>query len=234
MNEDLKYDYAVEDELHKPYSIFAKIYALIPSGTDVLDVGCHTGRFGACLKEKGCRVTGIELNGEAVARAKLVLDEVRWASAEDPATFKELEGRFDVILFLDVLEHCRRPEEVLKGAQHALTQRGFVIASIPNIANWWVRKNLLFGKFEYEPIGIMDETHLRFYTIDTARQLFYDAGYNIEVMEHRYSFPFFRVRKFSGRMLTKILGPILPGMFSYQMVIKARPEAKEAAALISR
>jgi hypothetical protein len=89
-----------------------------------------------------------------------------------------------------------------------------------------VRKNLLFGKFEYEPIGIMDETHLRFYTIDTARQLFYDAGYNIEVMEHRYSFPFFRVRKFSGRMLTKILGPILPGMFSYQMVIKARPRGK--------
>jgi len=227
VNEELKYDYTVEDKLHKPYSIFAKIYALIPSGTDVLDVGCHTGRFGACLKEKGCRVTGIELNGEAVARAKLVLDEVRCASAEDPATFEELERRYDVILFLDVLEHCRRPEEVLKLARHALTQRGFVIASIPNIANWWVRKNLLFGRFEYEPIGIMDETHLRFYTIATARNLFHDAGYNIEVMEHRYSFPFFRVRKVFGGMLAKVLGPVLPGVFSYQMVIKARPKAGE-------
>jgi 2-polyprenyl-3-methyl-5-hydroxy-6-metoxy-1,4-benzoquinol methylase len=224
MNEGLKYDYPVEDKLHKPYSIFAKIYALIPSGTDVLDVGCHTGRFGACLKEKGCRVTGIELNADAVTRAKLVLDDVHWASAEDPVTFKELEKRYDVILFLDVLEHCRRPEEVLKLAQHALTQRGFVIASIPNIANWWVRKNLLFGKFEYESSGIMDETHLRFYTIDTARKLFHEAGYKIELMDHRYSFPFFRVRKFFGGMLAKVLGPISPGLYSYQMVIKARPE----------
>jgi 2-polyprenyl-3-methyl-5-hydroxy-6-metoxy-1,4-benzoquinol methylase len=225
MSEDLKYDYSVADELHKPYSIFAKIYALIPGGSEVLDVGCHTGRFGACLKEKGCRVAGIELNSEAAARARLVLDDVRCASAEEPATFKELDRRYDVILFLDVLEHCRSPEEVLKSVQNALTQQGFVIASIPNIANWWVRKNLFFGRFEYESIGIMDETHLRFYTIDTARKLFHDAGYNIELMEHRYSFPFFRVRKVIGGMLAKVLGPVLPGLFSYQMVIKARPEA---------
>jgi 2-polyprenyl-3-methyl-5-hydroxy-6-metoxy-1,4-benzoquinol methylase len=227
MNADLKYDYAVADKLHKPYSIFAKIYGLIPDGSEVLDVGCHTGRFGACLKEKGCRVTGIELDGDAAERAKLALDDVRWANAEDPATFKELEKCYDVILFVDVLEHCRRPEEVLKAAQTVLAPHGFVVASIPNIANWWVRKNLLLGRFEYEPIGIMDETHLRFYTIATARKLFHNAGYIVEVMEHRYSFPFFRIRKFFGGMLARVIGPRLPGLFSYQMVIKARPSGRE-------
>ena len=107
MSEDLKYDYTVADKLHKPYSIFAKINALIPSASEVLDVGCHTGRFGACLREKACRVTGIELNPDAAARARLVLDDVRCASAEDPGTFESLGRRYDVILFLDLLEHCR-------------------------------------------------------------------------------------------------------------------------------
>lgn len=226
MAAELKYEYGVEDQLHKPYSIVAKVYKLIPDGCAVLDVGCYTGRFGALLKKKGCRVAGMEVNPTAIERAKLVLDEVTLADVESDNSFYGLENKYDVILFLDVLEHCRHPEEVLKGAQTALTQNGFVVASIPNIANWSVRKNLLLGRFDYEPMGIMDETHLRFYTIETARKLFYDAGYKIELMEHRYSFPFFRIRKFLGGMLAKLLGPRLPGLFSYQMVIKARPQSR--------
>ncbi|MGH7797746.1 MAG: class I SAM-dependent methyltransferase [Candidatus Binatia bacterium] len=222
---ELKYEYGVEDQLHKPYSVVAKVYKLVPDGRSVLDVGCYTGRFGALLKRKGCRVTGIEVNPMAAERAKLVLDEVRLVDVENSDSFYDLKSKYDVILFLDILEHCRCPREVLKTARDLLTREGFVVASIPNIANWWVRKNLLFGKFEYESIGIMDETHLRFYTIDTVRKLFHEAGYKIELMEHRYSFPFFRVRKCFGGILAKVLGPRLPGMFSYQMVIKARPEA---------
>jgi 2-polyprenyl-3-methyl-5-hydroxy-6-metoxy-1,4-benzoquinol methylase len=220
---ELKYDYGVEDQLHKPYSVVAKVYELIPEGRRVLDVGCYTGRFGALLKRKGCRVTGIEINRTAAERAKLVLDEVRLADIEKEESYFELKGKYDVILFLDILEHCRRPQEVLEAARHLLTRDGFVVASIPNVANWSVRLNLLLGRFDYVPTGLLDETHLRFYTIKTATKLFENSGYRIEGLDHRFSLPWFRVRKRFGGMLSRTLGRFFPGLFSYQMVIKARP-----------
>ncbi len=220
----LKYDHAVIEEIEKPYSIFAKVYQLIPDGASILDMGCHTGQFGAVLKKKACRVTGVEIDVEAAERAKRVLDRVAVGDVENAATFQKLDGQqYDVILFLDVLEHCRHPAGVLNAARKVLKPDGFVVASIPNIANWSVRINLLFGKFDYEPTGLMDETHLRFYTIRTVANLFSAAGYAIDLMDHRYSVPVFRLRKTFGRVLANTLGHFFPGLFSYQMVIKAHP-----------
>ncbi len=220
----LKYDHAVIEELRKPYSIFAKVYQLIPDGALILDVGCHTGQFGAVLKRKACRVTGVEVDTEAARKAIQVLDHVTVGDVENSSTFQALhDQQYDVILFLDVLEHCRYPADVLSAARKLLKADGFVVASIPNIANWSVRINLLFGKFDYEPTGLMDETHLRFYTIKTVTNLFSGAGYTIDFMDHRYSLPIFRLRKTFGRVLANVLGHCFPGVFSYQMVIKARP-----------
>jgi 2-polyprenyl-3-methyl-5-hydroxy-6-metoxy-1,4-benzoquinol methylase len=226
VTDELKYDREAQAEIGKPYSTFAKVYKLIPGGVTVLDVGCHTGQFGAVLKLKGCRVTGIEINAAAADHAKRVLDEVRLADVEAASTFRELNERYDVILFLDILEHCRRPAEILKRARELLGPQGFVVASIPNIANWSTRLNLLLGRFEYEPIGLMDESHLRFYTIKTARKLFDAAGYKIDVIDHRFSLPVFRVRKFLGGTLAKVLGRLFPGLFSYQIIIKASAAAR--------
>ena len=226
MAAELRYDYGVEDQLHKPYSVAAKVYNLVPEGRSVLDVGCYTGRFGALLKRKGCRVTGIEINRTAAELAKLVLDEVMLADIEKTDSIAELQSKYDVILFLDILEHCRYPEAVLEAACHLLTRDGFVVASIPNVANWSVRMNLLRGRFEYASTGLLDETHLRFYTIKTATKLFEDCGYRIDSLDHRYSLPVFRVRKRFGGMLSRTLGRLFPGLFSYQMVIKARPRQR--------
>ena len=223
MADSLKYDREAQAEIGKPYSVFAKIYSLIPEGINVLDVGCHTGKFGAVLKQKGCRVTGIEINAAAAEQARRILDDVQIADVEAVGTFDESNEKYDAILFLDVLEHCHWPAEILKRARQLLAPEGFVIASIPNIANWSMRLNLFLGRFEYEPIGLMDETHLRFYTIKTARKLFETAGYKIELVDHRFSLPVFKIRNFFGGTLAKILGNLFPGMFSYQMVIKARP-----------
>jgi O-antigen biosynthesis protein len=220
--ESLKYDREALAEIRKPYSVFAKVYKLIPDGVSVLDVGCHTGKFGAVLKQKGCRVTGVEIDAAAAEHARRVLDAVRLGDVEEAATFLELGDKFDAILFLDTLEHCRRPSEVLKRARELLTPEGVVIASIPNIANWSMRWSLLMGRFDYEATGLMDETHLRFYTIKSARELFESAGYRIELVDHRFSLPVFRIRKVLGGALAKVLGGSFPGLFSYQMVIKAR------------
>jgi methionine biosynthesis protein MetW len=225
----LKYDYRVDDKIAKPYSIFAKINDLIPAGFRVLDVGCHTGQFGAVLKRKGCRVVGIEVNEQAAARARLVLDQVLVADVEEDRPFQQFQERFDAVLFVDLLEHCRFPERVLNMAQEVLTRDGFVIASIPNIANWEIRLNLLLGRFDYQPMGIMDESHLRFFTIKTATELFEAARYRIESMDHRYSLPVFRIRKFFGGTVAKLFGPMFPGLLSYQMIIKARPRQIQSA-----
>jgi 2-polyprenyl-3-methyl-5-hydroxy-6-metoxy-1,4-benzoquinol methylase len=223
--DNLKYDREAQAEIGKPYSIFAKIYRLIPGGINVLDVGCHTGKFGAILKQKGCRVTGIEINAAAAEQAGRILDDVKIGDVEAVGTFDELNEKYDAILFLDILEHCHWPAEVLKRARELLAPEGFVIASIPNIANWSIRLNLFLGRFEYEAIGLMDETHLRFYTIKTALNLFETAGYEIELVDHRFSLPVFRIRNFLGGTLAKILGHFFPGLFSYQMIIKARAVA---------
>lgn len=219
----LKYDREAQAEIQKPYSVFAKIYRLVPEGSKVLDVGCHNGKFGAVLKQKGCRVTGIEMDAAAAEQAKRILDDLRVADVEAVDTFNNLNEKFDVVLFLDILEHCHWPAEILSRVRQSLSPGGFIVASIPNIANWSTRLNLFLGRFEYERTGLMDETHLRFYTIKTARKLFETAGYRIELVDHRFSLPVFRVRKFFGGTLAKILGYFFPGLFSYQIIIKARP-----------
>lgn len=219
----LKYDREAQAEIQKPYSVFAKIYKLVPEGSNVLDVGCHTGKFGAVLKQKGCRVTGIEIDAAAAEQAKRRLDDLILADVEAVDTFHNVSEKYDVILFLDILEHCLWPAEILSRVRQSLSTGGFVIASIPNIANWSTRLNLFFGRFDYERTGLMDETHLRFYTIKTARKLFETAGYRIELVDHRFNLPVFRVRKIFGGTLAKILGYFFPGLFSYQMIIKARP-----------
>jgi len=227
MQVGFKYDYSLENKVVKPYNLFAKVYKLIPAGINVLEAGCHTGQFGALLRRKGCRVTGVEIDPDAVQRAKLALDRVRLTNLEEEEVFQEFKEQFDVILFMDVLEHCRNPEEILRRARKALAPNGFVITSIPNIANWSIRWNLLRGRFEYERVGIMDQTHIKFYTIKTVTRLFENAGYKIELMDYTYSFPVFRVRKLIGGILAKTVGRLLPGLFSYQMVIKARPKGSD-------
>lgn len=119
-----------------------------------------------------------------------------------------------MILFLDVLEHCRWPADVLKRVQEVLNPGGFIIASIPNVANWSVRINLLMGRFEYEQLGLPDETHLRFFTVKSACRLFETAGYRIDFLDHRFSIPIFRMRRFLGGLLAKFLGRMIPGLFS--------------------
>lgn len=224
MEDDLKYDLAAEElraTVSSPKTVLGKIYRLIPDGAHVLDIGCHTGGFGHMLKQKACVVTGMEINAKAAERARQVLDDVVTGDIEEDAPWNRLTGIFDVILFLDVLEHCREPENVLRAARNRLASGGFILCSIPNVAHWTIRKNLLLGRFDYEPYGILDETHLRFFTIDSARRLLTHSGYRIEVEDFVFSAP----KLFRRKILRKNLVSRLPGLFAYQMILKGRPDS---------
>jgi SAM-dependent methyltransferase len=154
---------------------------LVPDGARVLEFGCATGYMSEVLKSrKGCKVTGIEISPEAGELAKKHCDRVIIGDAEE-LDYEGLLGkeRFDAILFVDVLEHLKEPSSVLKRIRPFLSRRGAVLASIPNIAHGSVRLALLAGEFRYRKLGLLDDTHLRFFTREGVQDLFEGAGFVI-------------------------------------------------------
>jgi len=152
----------------------------VPAGARVLEVGAHTGYFSACLRERGCTVTALEVDPHAAAHAATYAHRVVVGDVEDAAVRAELDGPYDDILFMHVLEHLVDPWAVLRAMRGDLTLRGRAIVLLPNVACWRVRKALfLGGAFEYEDTGILDRTHLRFFTLDSARALLETSGYAI-------------------------------------------------------
>jgi SAM-dependent methyltransferase len=135
----------------------------------ILDVGTAGGYLGKLLRERGHTVTGIENDALTAERAKEHYDSFQIANIE---TFTFAYRReFDYIVFADVLEHLRDPTAVLRTCVPALKESGKIIISVPNVANFLVRLSLLFGRFEYMDRGILDRTHLRFFTLRSLGQM---------------------------------------------------------------
>jgi len=144
---------------------------------------------------------------------------------------RELAGqKFDRVLLLDVLEHLMRPERLLAEAMNALNPQGRLIVSLPNVANIAVRLALLFGRFTYTERGILDRTHLRFFTRKTARRFLEENG--CQVLETRSTViplelalglspanPLMR----AANALLGLATAIFPGLLGYQFVFLARP-----------
>ena len=158
----------------------AVITELVGHDKRILDVGCAAGNLAEVLSERGCRVTGIELDPEAARRAEGNCERVIVGDVEHLDLGAELdEGSFDVVLFGDVLEHLKDPLNTLKRLKTFLSAEGCVVTSIPNVAHGSVRLALMQGRFRYRSLGLLDATHLRFFTRESVEQLFKDAGFLI-------------------------------------------------------
>lgn len=145
----------------------------------VLDCGCGAGDFGRALKERGAKeVVGIEVVERAWELADKVLDKAILGSIETVELPFD-DGYFDCICFGDVLEHLVDPAATLKRVSRVLSQRGVIVASIPNARFCHVVQMLAHGRWKYEDAGIMDRTHLRFFTAIEMEQLFQDAGLDV-------------------------------------------------------
>ena len=90
---------------------------------------------------------------------------------------------FDVLLMADVLEHLKEPLETLRKLSQFLSEEGFALTVLPNIAHLYFRLKLLIGQFDYQEKGTLDRTHLRFYTLKTAKRLVTDAGFQVEFVD---------------------------------------------------
>ncbi len=162
-----------------------EVIALIPaSARSILEFGCATGACGARIKkERGARVVGIEYVTEAAAIAADRLDRVLVGDAETMDLSAHFQaGEFDAILFADVLEHLRDPDAMLRRVLPFLSPRGCVIASIPNVRNCTVLTMLAAGDWTYEEAGLLDRTHVHFFTQREIQRMIGRAGLRLDDM----------------------------------------------------
>lgn len=178
LHQELVYDRdSKKGELGKEYKL---VLDIVGKNKDVLEFGCHTGYFTKLLVDRGCKVVGVELDYRAAEKAKNIVDKVVIGDIEDDKTLNQINEKFDAILFMHILEHLINPWRVLVKVEQYLKPEGKVLVAIPNVACWSIRKDLFFkGKFEYVDLGILDRTHLRFFTFETAQELLRQSGYQI-------------------------------------------------------
>ena len=198
-------------------------------GRRLLEVGTADGIVSERFRERGWRVTGIEKD-PALAQAGARHCE-RMIVADLNDQIPEVGGPFDAIVYGDVLEHLVDPLSVLVELDRALVPDGFVIISVPNIAHLYIRLLLLLGRFDYVDRGILDHTHLRFFTERSLRALITDAGLAIERFTATPA-PLYQVLPPSWHKrwiavthaLNAAIARNLPRLLGYQFIVMARPK----------
>jgi len=169
-------------------NINSELLDICPPANRVLEFGCGTGRFLAAYKTKNSDAycVGFEKFTAAAEEAQSTCDLVITGDAEQPDEHANLaENSFDLIIYGDVLEHFIDPWEALKKHIPLLKSGGTICACIPNISHWSMIFNLINGQFEYQDSGLMDRTHLRFFTKATIGKMFTEAGLTIELLQPR-------------------------------------------------
>ena len=193
----------------------------IGTGKRVLELGCATGYMSRYMTEKrGCTVTGIEVDPKAAEQAANTCSEVFVRDLSSTGWNQGLPERaFDVVVMGDVLEHLAHPEQVLGDVQRLLTENGRIVVCLPNVLHWVTRFKMLFGRFDYRNWGTLDRTHLKFFTVATARQLLERTGYRI--IDSKIAFG----GLLAGRApwLLNAFAQVSPGMFAFQVMFNAEP-----------
>ncbi len=147
----------------------------------IIDIGCSEGKFGRTVRERNKAVVwGVEMNPRAAMEARKNLSKV-FVGDIQIALKKIPKANFDCAIFNDVLEHLPYPEKVLEQIKDKLIPGGWIVCSIPNILHVSILKGMLIDRdWKYAPSGILDRTHLRFFTHKSLRRMFGNLGYSIE------------------------------------------------------
>jgi 2-polyprenyl-3-methyl-5-hydroxy-6-metoxy-1,4-benzoquinol methylase len=196
-------------------------------GRRLLDVGAAHGYLAGELRSQGFQVTGLEADSVLGEEAAKHCDEFLLLDLDGP--LPRFTQPFDLIIFGDVLEHLRDPKAVLCAFARHLSDNGEVIISLPNIANIYVRLNLLFGRFDYQDRGLLDRTHLHFFTRKSFRQFMSDAGFELETLTATpIPLPLVVPASYQGRVFAALhaanawLARNWQTLFGYQFVAVAR------------
>ena len=173
-------------------SVYGKVIRDVTSNSNVLDVGCYAGETGAALvKEKACTVTGVDYDENALelAKNKNVYKDLKRIDLNDfeISQIIDQQGIFDFILLCDVLEHIYEPNNLLQKLKILLKPEGIIIISVPNIAHGGIKLKLLNNLFEYTKTGLLDYTHIKFFTLNSLVHMLNNNGLLIQKMERVYA-----------------------------------------------
>jgi 2-polyprenyl-3-methyl-5-hydroxy-6-metoxy-1,4-benzoquinol methylase len=219
-----------ERYLYKPFLGSSHWWALeqcenVGPSTRVLDIGAGSGAIGAELKKRGVTdLTAVEVDAAARQHIAPIYNRVE-------ASFEPLRGgKYELILLLDVLEHMAAPENFLKEVASVLAPRGKILISVPNIAHWSVRFPLLFGIFQYTDRGLLDRTHLQFFTAKRFRKCIEGAGLVMESESASIEPAEFVLPKalWDNNLFTALskfrvsIAKTFPGLFAYQHLAAVR------------
>lgn len=193
-------------------------------GGTLLDLGAAGGELGYAVRDQFRRRIGFEYDVDRIAELRGRFDHIVIADLENVT---RLPAEVDAIVLADILEHLREPGLLLGLVRASLAAKGRLFISVPNIANITVRIGLLFGLFEYRERGILDETHLRFYTMRTIKREIRRAGFHIVAMRGS-SVPVRLIVPWVPNVLLRIGERLLAsvtqlwrGLFAYQIIVVA-------------
>ena len=155
----------------------ALVLSFVGYHKSVLEVGCSTGFITKILVERGCDVIGIEVDPDAAKVAERWAERVVVGDIDDGEVWNYVKDEsFDVVLLGDVLEHLHDPLVSLREAVRKVKPSGFVVTSLPNVAHGDIRMSLMQGRFRYNDTGLLDRTHIKFFTLESAREMLTQAG----------------------------------------------------------
>ncbi len=213
----------------------AVLLDLVPAGADVLDVGIGGGALGRQLgAARGCRVDGATISPAEAARAAPHYRHIEIADLNVTALDTLFAGRrYDAIICADVLEHLPRPTAVLESCRRLLAEDGRLLLSIPNVAYSGLVAELLAGEFRYRTEGLLDRTHVRFFTRRSVLRLLREQGWQVDLLRPVH----LDLRDSEFRPALDLLPPAVrryllarPDGQTYQFIIEARPASAAAFA----
>jgi glycosyltransferase involved in cell wall biosynthesis len=224
-------EYRFKHDEHSSHGKIKKMIENLQLGS-VLDVGCAGGEISDFAAQIGHRVVAVDINKPQ----KPLINAIFVQHDLDKGLPLSIDGKFDLIVCADVLEHLRTPDKLLYDLQEHVTSSGKVIASIPNFGNWYPRARVLLGKFDYDARGILDQSHLRFFTRKSFTRIANTAGYDVTKIWTTGT-PFEVMlrgapkRRISWKTLLTVLAKIDRGLcrlranlFAYQFIFELTPK----------
>jgi O-antigen biosynthesis protein len=212
-------------------SVHADVVRLAGENRRILELGPATGYMSRVFVERGCAVVGIEFDPEMARRAEAHCERVIVGDLDHLDLDAELgDERFDVIVAADVLEHLKDPLDALNRLRKFLEPEGAFVISVPNVAHGSVRLALLGGHFDYRDAGLLDSTHLRFFTLGSFERLLDEAELGLAEF-HRHELDVdaseigFDPEVAPVAIREKLEGD--PDARTYQFVVKAIPMERE-------
>lgn len=217
--------YAWKEIPRSSHDVLRRRIRALPAELRLLDLGAAGGHLGRAVRDRCAFLAGVEPEAALPPSARSGYDDWRAAGALEAGSW---DVPFDAVVCADVLEHLPRPEELLGRIRGWLRDGGTLLVSVPNVANVTVRATLAAGRFPYVDRGILDRTHLRFYTRATAGHLLASAGFTVRAIEatampYELALPALARAPWSSpvRLFASASARLWPTLFGYQFVLEA-------------